>query len=196
VGRSLASARTSEGWVVEGSGGRCVRADAHVRADAWVRPCGRTMSARTRTVLSQVTSKRTLQCVQVTDAPVAIVRPSVQKRPRDNPDLVVALLYLVFGLVILLLLSLNFLQADLLQSTLDLLSLQLVLCNELLTCFVIQASQGFILGNNPTYCLQGVKLLLFQGWNMLRTALKIPSNSTKMGKGPGLKLRRREHAIC
>jgi hypothetical protein len=40
-------------------------------------------------VLPQVTSKRTLQCVQVTDAPAAIVRssvrPSVRKRPRDNP---------------------------------------------------------------------------------------------------------------
>jgi hypothetical protein len=110
--------------------------------------------------------------------------------------LVFALLCLVFGLVILLLLPLNFLQAGLLQSILDLLNLQLVLCNELLTCLVIQASQGFILGDNPTYCFQGVKLLLLQGWNMLRTALKIPSNSTKMGRGPGSKLRWREHAIC
>jgi hypothetical protein len=33
-------------------------------------------------VLSQVTSKRTLQCVQVTDAPAAIVRSSV--RPSEN----------------------------------------------------------------------------------------------------------------
>jgi hypothetical protein len=42
-----------------------------------------------RTVLPQVTSIRTLQCVQVTDAPAAIVwpsgRPSVRKRPRNNP---------------------------------------------------------------------------------------------------------------
>jgi hypothetical protein len=37
----------------EGRGGRCVRADA--------------------SILSQLTSKRTLQCVQVTDAPAAIV---------------------------------------------------------------------------------------------------------------------------
>jgi hypothetical protein len=40
-------------------------------------------------VLSQVTSKRMLQCVQVMDAPAAIVRPSVRPsvcyRPRDNP---------------------------------------------------------------------------------------------------------------
>jgi hypothetical protein len=35
-------------------------------------------------VLPQVTSKKTLQCVQLTDAPAAIVRPSVRKRPRDN----------------------------------------------------------------------------------------------------------------
>jgi hypothetical protein len=46
------------------------------------------VSARMDLVLSLVTSKRTLQCVQVTDAPAAIVRssirPSVQKRPRDN----------------------------------------------------------------------------------------------------------------
>jgi hypothetical protein len=33
-------------------------------------------------VLPQVTSKRTLQCVQVTDAPAAIVRSSV--RPSEN----------------------------------------------------------------------------------------------------------------
>jgi hypothetical protein len=52
-----------EGREGEGRGGRCIRADAHVRADA--------------SVLPQVTSKRTLQCVQVTDAPAAIVRPSV-----------------------------------------------------------------------------------------------------------------------
>jgi hypothetical protein len=42
-------------------------------------------------VLPQVTSKRTLQCVQVTDAPAAIVRSSVRSsaryRPRDNPVL-------------------------------------------------------------------------------------------------------------
>jgi hypothetical protein len=43
----------------------------HVRADA--------------SVLPQVTSKKTLQCVQVTDAPAAIFRPSIRKRPRDNP---------------------------------------------------------------------------------------------------------------
>jgi hypothetical protein len=40
------------------------------------------VSARTRLVLSQVTSKRTLQCVQVTDAPTAIVRSFV--RPSEN----------------------------------------------------------------------------------------------------------------
>jgi hypothetical protein len=39
-------------------------------------------SVRTRTILFQVTSKMTLQCVQVTDAPAAIVRPSV--RPSEN----------------------------------------------------------------------------------------------------------------
>jgi hypothetical protein len=46
------------------------------------------VSARTHLVLPQVTSKRTLQCVQVPDAPAAIVRsfvrPSIRKRPRDN----------------------------------------------------------------------------------------------------------------
>jgi hypothetical protein len=68
--------------------------------------------------------------------------------------LLFTLLCLLFGFVILLLLLLNFLQAGLLQSILDLLSLQLVLCNELVTGLVIQASQGFILGENPTYCLQ------------------------------------------
>jgi hypothetical protein len=41
-------------------------------------------SARTRLVLFQVTSKRTLQCVQVTDAPAAIVGLSIWKHPRDN----------------------------------------------------------------------------------------------------------------
>jgi hypothetical protein len=52
------------------------------------RPCSRgrmVASALTRLVLPQVTSKRTLQCAQVTDAPTAIVRSSVRKRPRDNP---------------------------------------------------------------------------------------------------------------
>jgi hypothetical protein len=59
-------------------GHMCVRADA---------------SAFTRTLVFYplVTSKRTLQCVHVTDAPAAIVRssvrPSVQKRPRDNHDI-------------------------------------------------------------------------------------------------------------
>jgi hypothetical protein len=65
--------------------------------------CGRNnASSRTHvrvladaSVLPQVTSKRTLQCVQVTDAPAAIVqltvrlsvryRPFVRYRPRDNP---------------------------------------------------------------------------------------------------------------
>jgi hypothetical protein len=60
-----------EGEGGRGRGGRCIRAGAHVRADA-------SASARTRLVLSQVTSKRTLQCVQVTDAPAAIVRSSVR----------------------------------------------------------------------------------------------------------------------
>jgi hypothetical protein len=43
-------------------------------------------SARTHLVLFQVTSKRTLQCVQVTDAPAAIVRSSVCSsfRPSEN----------------------------------------------------------------------------------------------------------------
>jgi hypothetical protein len=54
----------------------CSRPHRHerVRADAWPRADG-LASARARTVLSQVTSKMTLQCVQVTDAPAAIVRP-------------------------------------------------------------------------------------------------------------------------
>jgi hypothetical protein len=43
-----------------GEGGKLIRADGP-------------MSARMRTDLAQVTSKRTLQCVQVTDAPAAIV---------------------------------------------------------------------------------------------------------------------------
>jgi hypothetical protein len=56
-------------------------------------PCGCMVAvARTRFVLPQVTSKRTLQCIQVTDAPAAIVRssvrpsvrPFIRKRPRDN----------------------------------------------------------------------------------------------------------------
>jgi hypothetical protein len=50
------------------------------------------VSARTRLFYPHVTSKRTLQCIQVTDAPAAIirssVRPSVRKRPRDNPGVV------------------------------------------------------------------------------------------------------------
>jgi hypothetical protein len=41
-------------------------------------------SARTRLVLPQVTLKRMLQCVQVTDAPEGMVRSFVEKRPRDN----------------------------------------------------------------------------------------------------------------
>jgi hypothetical protein len=49
----------------------CLRGRTRVRADT--------------SVLPQVTSKRTLQCVQVTDAPAAFVRPSVHYRPRDNP---------------------------------------------------------------------------------------------------------------
>jgi hypothetical protein len=65
-----------------------------VRADAAECPGGRErggegdastrtpMSARMRLVLSQVTSKRTLLCVQVTDALAAIVRSSV--RPSEN----------------------------------------------------------------------------------------------------------------
>jgi hypothetical protein len=47
------------------------------------------------------------------------------------------LLCLLFGLLILFLLLLSFLQAGLLQSIFDLLSLQLVLCNELVSCLVI-----------------------------------------------------------
>jgi hypothetical protein len=48
--------------------------------DAGVRPRGR-KNVRVRvdaSVLSQVTSKKTLQCVQVTDAPADIVQPSVR----------------------------------------------------------------------------------------------------------------------
>jgi hypothetical protein len=62
-----------------------------------VRPHGCTMSAWTlgcvradASVLPQVISKRTLQCVQVTVTPAAIVqlsvRPSVRNRPCDNPN--------------------------------------------------------------------------------------------------------------
>jgi hypothetical protein len=82
--------------------GCCPSARTHerVRADASQRPGGRTRvradmfaSARTQAsvradaaVLPQVTSKRTLQCVQVTDAPAAIVRSSVRPsvRPSEN----------------------------------------------------------------------------------------------------------------
>jgi hypothetical protein len=58
----------------EGRGGEGERGEGRE-----VRPRGR------ECFLPQVTSKRTLQCVQVTDAPTAIVRPSVCHRPRDNP---------------------------------------------------------------------------------------------------------------
>jgi hypothetical protein len=88
-------------WILregEGREGRCVRTDAHVHADVGLRLCGHGLplrgherprgrmvaSARMRLVLSQVISKSTLQCVQVTDAPAAIVRLSIRKRPRDN----------------------------------------------------------------------------------------------------------------
>jgi hypothetical protein len=100
-----------EGREGEGREGRCVHLDAHVRADTLVStrtrdykcvradalscPCRRarvradvSASARACLVLPQVTSKRTLQCVQVMDAPAAIVRssvrPFIRKRPRDN----------------------------------------------------------------------------------------------------------------
>jgi hypothetical protein len=53
---------TGEGGRGGREGGRCVRADA--------------------SFLPEVTSKRTLQCVQVTDAPAAIIRPSV--RPKTS----------------------------------------------------------------------------------------------------------------
>jgi hypothetical protein len=77
---------TREGRGGEGRGGE---GDASVRTpmSVWMLGCVRadaSASARTRLVLSHVTSKRTLQCVQVTDAPAAIVRSFVRKRPRDN----------------------------------------------------------------------------------------------------------------
>jgi hypothetical protein len=56
-----------------------VDALASVRTHVGVRADG--------SVLPQVTSQRTLQYVQVTDAPAAIVRPSVRYRPCDNPAL-------------------------------------------------------------------------------------------------------------
>jgi hypothetical protein len=52
-----------------------------------VRPRGRmVVSSRTHLVLPQVTSKRTLQCVQVTDAPADIVQSSdcSSVRPSEN----------------------------------------------------------------------------------------------------------------
>jgi hypothetical protein len=68
-----------------GEGGASVRMLGCVRTDS----CACTwMHVRVRagaSVLPQVTSKKTLQCVQVTDAPAAIVRLSVRYRPRDNP---------------------------------------------------------------------------------------------------------------
>jgi hypothetical protein len=91
-GRSPAEGREEEGRERgEGRGGReseregdasartpmsartlsCVRADMGVRSDA-------SASAQTHLILPQVTSKKTLQCVQVTDAPMAIVRSSVR----------------------------------------------------------------------------------------------------------------------
>jgi hypothetical protein len=51
-------------------------------------------SARTYLVLSQVTSKRTLQCVQVTDAPAAIVRSSVDLSVRLSENVRVTTLVL------------------------------------------------------------------------------------------------------
>jgi hypothetical protein len=96
----FASARTAEAREGEGGGegrgregGR--REGREMRSRGCPSPRGRLAasartwaSARTHLVLPQVTSKRTLQCVQVTDAPTAIVRssvrPSVRKRPRDN----------------------------------------------------------------------------------------------------------------
>jgi hypothetical protein len=112
-----------------GEGGNaCIHADAHVRrgggrggdarehprgryrvrTNACACPCGqwgasvRTPHVRSNgSVSPQVTSKRTLQCIQVTDAPAAIVRPSVRPsvryRPRDNP-VVGAVLVWVSGL--------------------------------------------------------------------------------------------------
>jgi hypothetical protein len=64
----------------------CLRTPYVVPWHPWRR---RTRVRADGSVLSQVTSKRTLQCVQVTDAPAAIVRPSVRPFvrycPRDNP---------------------------------------------------------------------------------------------------------------
>jgi hypothetical protein len=56
------------------------RTHVHVRADA--------------SVLSQVTSIKTLQCIQVTDAPAAIVRPS------GRPSVIVRVTTLVVPTVI------------------------------------------------------------------------------------------------
>jgi hypothetical protein len=86
-GEGDASARTPMSGQTLG----CVCADMGVRVDAPQRPRRCIVaSARTHLVLPHVTSKRMLQCVQVTDAPAAIVRssvrPFVRKRPRDNPD--------------------------------------------------------------------------------------------------------------
>jgi hypothetical protein len=72
-GQQTASAGEGGGEGGEGREGMCASARTHpsVHADG--------------SVLPHVTSKRTLQCVQVTDAPAAIVRPSPRYRPHDNP---------------------------------------------------------------------------------------------------------------
>jgi hypothetical protein len=71
-----------------GQGDDLVRADGPMSARTHSRVCADApMSARTRVRPRgrRGASARTLQCVQVTDDPAAIVRTSVHYRPRDNP---------------------------------------------------------------------------------------------------------------
>jgi hypothetical protein len=65
--------------------GRCPKARTH--------PCVRADAA----VLPQVTSKKTLQCVQVTDAPTAIVQSSVRPSVRPSENVRVTILIWAWG---------------------------------------------------------------------------------------------------
>jgi hypothetical protein len=69
-----------------GEGGELVRANASVFARMRWCPHGlMCTSVRTRTILSLITSERTLECVQVTDAAAAIARPSVCSSVHYHP---------------------------------------------------------------------------------------------------------------
>jgi hypothetical protein len=92
--RCLASARIGDcvhrgggrGEGGRGEGGELVRANASVFARMRWCPHGlMCTSVRTRTILSLITSERTLECVQVTDAAAAIARPSVCSSVHYHP---------------------------------------------------------------------------------------------------------------